>query len=128
MAGPKILLVDDEEELTSTMAERLSLRGFRVETTTSGADALRRVGETRFDIVLLDVKMPGMDGLELMTAIRREHADLPAILFTGYSSVADAERGMREGAFDYVMKPFDIDDLIEKIGCAIDKQEGRDDE
>ena len=114
----RILIVDDEVDLISTMAERLALRGFQVETATSGTDALRQVSEKDFSVLILDVKMPGIGGLKLKAEIKRKHPDLPVILFTGHSSVADAERGIREGAFDYLMKPIDIDDLIEKIRDA----------
>jgi len=114
----KVLLVDDEEDLVSTLAERLVLRGFQVETATSGTDALRYVSEDSFSVLVLDVKMPGIDGLELMIEIKQKHPDLPVILFTGHGSVADARRGMEEGAFDYIMKPIDIDKLIEKIRSA----------
>ena len=121
----RILLVDDEADLVLTLAERLALRGFQVETATSGADALRHVSEGDFSVLLLDVKMPGIGGMELMAEIKQKHADLPVILFTGHGSVADAERGMREGAFDYLMKPIDIGELIEKIGNAVGRMEGR---
>ena len=114
----KILIVDDEEELVSTMAQRLVLRGFEVATATSGTDALKRVGEEDFGVLILDVKMPGIGGLRLLKEIKQNHPDLPIILFTGHSSVADAEKGMQDGAFDYLMKPIDTDELIEKIRNA----------
>ncbi len=115
----KILIVDDEEDLTSTMVERLGLRDFQVEAATSGIDALKRVGEEDFDVLILDVKMPGIGGLQVMAEIKRQHLDLPVILLTGHGSAADAERGMREGASDYLMKPIDIDTLVEKIRDAV---------
>lgn len=121
----RILIVDDEEDLVFTMAERLSLRGFQVATATSGTDALRQVSEADFSVLILDVKMPEIDGLELMAEIKRKQPDLAVILFTGHSSVADAERGMREGAHDYLMKPIDIEKLIEKIRSAAGTKGGR---
>jgi len=121
----RILIVDDEEDLVSTLAERLALRGFQVDAATSGTDALRCVGEDDFNVLILDVKMPGIDGLELMGKIKQQQPDLPVILFTGHGSVADAERGMTEGAFDYVMKPVDIDELIEKVRTATGGKEER---
>jgi DNA-binding NtrC family response regulator len=114
----RILIVDDEEDFVSTLAERLALRGYQIETAGSGAEALRQVGEDHFRLLILDVKMPGIDGLELLAQIKTKHPDLPVILLTGHGSVADAKRGMEHGAFDYLMKPIDIDDLIEKIGNA----------
>jgi len=124
MEQPKILIVDDEEDLTSTMVERLELRGFQVEATTSGIDALKRVSETDFGVLILDVKMPGIDGLQLMAEIKRQHLDLPVILLTGHGSAADAERGVTEGAFDYLMKPIALETLVEKIRSAIGSKEG----
>ena len=120
----RILIVDDEEDLVSALAERLRLRGFQVETATTGTDALTHVSAGDFSVVILDVKMPGIGGVELMVEIMRKHPDLPVILFTGHGSVADARRGMEEGAFDYIMKPVDIDDLIHKIGNAAGRKTG----
>ena len=121
----RILIVDDEEDLVSTMAERLALRGFQVETATRATDALRHVSEEDFSVLILDVRMPGIGGLKLMAEIKRKQPDLPVILFTGHGSVADAERGLREGAFDYLMKPIDLDELIEKIRNAEGRKKGR---
>ena len=121
----KILMVDDEQDFAATLAERLRLRGFHVEAIDSGADALQRVREDTFSILILDVKMPGIGGLQLLSQIKATHPDLPIILLTGHGSVADAEKGMEEGAFDYLMKPVDIDKLIEKIGSAAGAQKGR---
>lgn len=114
----RLLIVDDEEDFLSALAQRLEFRGFRVEAASSGSDALARVGEEGFHVLVLDVKMPGIDGLELMAQIKAKHACLPVILLTGHGSVADAERGIEQGAFDYLMKPIDIDELIEKIRKA----------
>ncbi len=125
MGGLRVLIVDDEEDLVSTMAERLELRGFEVETATSGTDALAHVGKSDFSVLLVDVKMPGVGGLELMAEIKRDHPDFPVILFTGHTSVADAERGIQEGAFGYLMKPIEIDRLIEKIRNAAGTRKGR---
>ena len=120
----RILIADDEVELASALAERLQLRGFLVETATGGTEALQLSREHDFDVLIVDVKMPGIDGLDLMAAIKRDAPDLPVILFTGHGSVAEAERGMREGAFDYVIKPVDIDVLVEKIRKAAAPPEG----
>ena len=120
----KVMLVDDEEDLVSALAERLRLRGFQVETATTGSDALTHVSAGDFSVVILDVKMPGIGGVELMVEIMRRQPDLPVIMFTGHGSVADARKGMEQGAFDYVMKPIDIDDLIQKIGNAAGRKTG----
>lgn len=124
MEPARILIVDDEEELVSTLTQRLALRGFQAEGATSAAEALRRVGEHDFSVMVLDVKMPGLDGLELLAQIKQEYPDLPVILFTGHTSVRDAERGMQVGAFDYLVKPIDIDQLVEKIRNAAGRKKG----
>jgi len=121
----RILLVDDEEDFASTLAERLVLRGFQAEVATSGMDALRHVRKDDFSVLILDVKMPGIDGLGLMAEIKRKRPDLPVILLTGHGSVASAEAGMKEGAFDYLMKPIDIEELIEKIREAVGREKGK---
>ncbi len=120
----KILLVDDEEDFASILAERLVLRGFQAEVATSGVDALRHIREASFSVLILDVKMPGIDGLGLMAEVKRKHPDLPVILLTGHGSVTSAATGMKEGAFDYLMKPIEIDELIEKIRDAVGGQKG----
>ena len=120
----KILIVDDEIDLISTLAERLALRGFQVETATTGAGALERLAENGFSVLLVDVKMPGIGGLELTAEIKRVRPGLPVILFTGHSSFDDAERGMQEGACDYLVKPIDIEQLILKIRNAVGAKEG----
>jgi len=111
----RILLVDDEADLVSALAERLALRGFQVQTATSAPAAQQLLREGEFDVLILDVKMPGTGGLKLLAEIKQKRPDLPAILFTGHGSVADAERGMQEGAFDYLVKPVQVDDLVETI-------------
>lgn len=120
----RILLVDDEEEFAATLAERLVLRGFQAEVATSGLLALGRVREDDFNVLILDVKMPGIGGLGLMVEIRRKRPDVPVILLTGHGSVVDAEMGMKAGAVDYLMKPIDIDELIEKIWNAVGREKG----
>jgi DNA-binding NtrC family response regulator len=115
----RILIVDDEEDLISTMAERLELRGFQVDTATTGADALTLVAESTYSVLILDVKMPGISGLELMTRIKQEQPNLPVILFTGHSSLADARRGTQEGASAYLLKPIKIDEMMNTIRNAI---------
>ena len=125
MALSHILIVDDEEDLASTLAERLELRGFQVTAVTSGAEALDVVSANRFSVLILDVKMPGIGGLELMTRIKQEQPDLPVILFTGHSSLADAQKGIDEGAFAYLQKPIKIDKLVETVKGAIGGSEAQ---
>ena len=119
MALLRVLLIDDEEELVFTLAERLMLRGIEVEGVTSGADAIGRVQEKKFDVVVLDMKMPGMGGLEVMRMIRREQPTIKFILMTGRGSPEEGEEGMQGGAFAYLVKPINIEDLMEKMMEAV---------
>jgi two-component system OmpR family response regulator len=118
MASMRILIVDDEDELVSALVERLNLRGFQADGVTTGAEALAHLADTPCDVVLLDVKMPGLDGLEVIERIKKEHPNLEVILLTGHSSVHDAEKGKMLGAFDYLMKPVKIDDLVRILRSA----------
>ena len=86
---------------------------------------MRHVAQSAFSVLILDVKMPGIGGLELMTRIKQEQPDLPVILFTGHSSVADAERGTQEGAFAYLLKPIKIDEMMNTIRNAIGGNKGQ---
>jgi DNA-binding response OmpR family regulator len=120
----RVLLVDDEEELVETLAERLELRGISAEAVTRGEDALRLLLDYTFDVVLLDVKMPGIGGLEVLKLIRRQRPNMQVILITGHGSTEDGENGLEEGAFDYVVKPIDIETLIGKMKDAARKARG----
>ncbi|MCF8026604.1 MAG: response regulator [Desulfobacteraceae bacterium] len=114
-----ILLVDDEEEFVSTLAERLEIRGFESKAAYSGDQALSLIENNDYDVVVLDVKMPGMDGLEVMDQIKTRRPEMPVILLTGHGSTKEGMEGMHKGAFDYLMKPLDIDELISKVQEAL---------
>src|SRR3990170_337958 len=106
-------------ELVLTLVERLMLRGIEVEGVTSGADAIGRVQLVKFDVVVLDMKMPGIGGLEVMRRIKREQPGIKFILMTGRGSLEEGEQGMQEGAFAYLLKPINIEDLMKKMMEAI---------
>jgi DNA-binding response OmpR family regulator len=116
MSGIRVLLVDDEEELVSTLSERLSLRGIAAEAATSGHAALEMMRGRPFDIVVLDLKMPHIDGMEVLKALKREHPGIKVILITGHGSAYDDETPDIESADDVLLKPFDIDTLVQRIG------------
>lgn len=116
-----VLLVDDEKEFASTLAERLTLRGMNIETANSGDDALEIMSRRPADIVLLDLMMPGMGGLKVLERLRADYPQVRVILLTGMGSVADGVKGMKMGAFDYLMKPVEIDGLIQAIREAMKK-------
>lgn len=115
----RVLLVDDEEELVGTLAERLALRGYDVTYLLDGAAAVKRAAEEHFDVMVLDVMMPGMSGLEVLKEVKRGEPGLPVILLTGRGSEQDSEAGLELGAFDYIMKPVKIDRLIEIMQKAV---------
>ena len=118
-----ILLVDDEEGFVQTMSKRLIKRKMNVLKAYSGEEALKILTQnTQIDIVVLDVKMPGMDGIETLKKINHEYPLVEVIMLTGHATVESAIDGMKRGAFDYLMKPCDIDDLIKKIHEAKTKK------
>ena len=119
MKNLKILLVDDEEELVTTLAERLELRGLQAQMATNGEAALNLIETDPPQIVILDVLMPGLGGLEVLKRIKAQHPHIPVILLTGRGSTKEGIEGMQLGAVDYLMKPIDITELIKKMQQAI---------
>ncbi|MGE4537497.1 MAG: response regulator [Desulfovibrio sp.] len=117
----RVLLVDDEEIYVDTLRKRLARRGLTVLTAGSGEQALSILNENEVDVVLLDVKMPGMDGMETLSRIKQAHPRVEVIMLTGHANVDVAIRGMEQGAFDYLMKPAEMDDLYYKIQDAYKK-------
>ncbi len=113
-----VLLVDDEKDFVESLAERLQLRDFNVATALSGDEALKLVEENDFDVIVLDVKMPGKDGVETLKEIKNIEQLSQVIMLTGHATVKTAIEGMKSGAFDYLMKPTDTDELIEMINNA----------
>lgn len=114
-----ILLVDDKEEFVSALSNRLLLHGMEVHTATKGEDALAMLQEKTADVVVLDVVMPGMGGLETLRRIKETYPHIQVILLTGHASTKEGIEGMRLGAFDYLMKPADIEELIAKMKASI---------
>lgn len=117
-----VLLVDDELEFIETLGKRLTRRGLTVHLAGSGQQALDIVAATSLDVVVLDVKMPGMDGIEALRQIKALKPDLEVIMLTAHANVEVAMRGMELGAFDYLMKPVELDDLLYKIQDANKKK------
>lgn len=114
-----VLLVDDEEEFVTTLAERLQLRDIVTLVATDGETALRIMETDHPPVVVLDVIMPGIGGLQVLQQIKRKNPDTQVILLTGRGSTKDGIRGMRLGAFDYLMKPVQIEGLIQKMNEAL---------
>jgi DNA-binding NtrC family response regulator len=117
MSG-KILLVDDEKDFLDVMSERIESRGLAVTTADSAAKALEQVAAEAYDAIILDLMMPGMDGLETLKAIKEKNPDLQIILLTGHATVEKGVEAMKLGALDFVEKPADLDELTRVIKKA----------
>ncbi len=115
MAEYRVLLVDDEEEFVSALSERLELRGIEVDSSLNGEDALAIMVEKTFEVVILDVMMPGLGGLEVLKQIKSAYPNTQVILLTGHGATKEGIEGMRLGAFDYLIKPVDIEEMHEKM-------------
>ena len=123
MKTMKLLLVDDERAFLDTMTKRLEKRQIGVWAVYSGTDALDELEKNKgIEVVILDVKMPGMDGMETLVEIKKRFPLLEVIMLTGHATVETAIDGMKLGAFDYLMKPCDIDLLLSKATAAASKK------
>lgn len=119
-----ILLVDDEVEFVSTLAERLELRGINARVAYDGESALKAVAENEPQVMVLDVMMPGIKGLDVLQRVREERPEVRVILLTGQGKTRDGIEGMRYGAFAYMMKPLDLEELIRTLSEAMSAHEG----
>jgi len=117
-----ILIVDDENDFRETLVKRLQKRRMNVFGAESGQKALDIMNKLIFDVVVLDVKMPGLDGIETLREIKKKNPLVEVILLTGHASMESGVEGMNLGAFDYVMKPVNIDDLLEMIRQAFERK------
>jgi DNA-binding response OmpR family regulator len=122
MEAMKIMLVDDEERFLSTTKKLLTKKGIDAVTATSGAEALEMLQHKYIHVIILDVKMPGMDGNETLKEIKRQLPLVEVIMLTGHATVESAIDGLKSGATDYLMKPIEIDELIAKAREAFQKR------
>ena len=118
----RVLLVDDEMEFVDTLAKRMKKRNLMTSSVNSGEDALEFLDQYPADVVVLDVKMPGIDGIQTLRKVKQQHPLIEVIMLTGHANVEVAIQGMEMGAFDYLMKPMAIDDLVYKIQDAYKKK------
>ena len=118
----KILVVDDEEVIREILADFLTMEGFYVRTAEDGSGALVELSRERFDLVLTDLKMPNMGGLELLNAIRKHTPHVVTIIMTGFGTVETAIEAMKQGAYDYVLKPFKVEEVVHTIRRGLEKQ------
>lgn len=119
MTKLKLLLVDDEKDFVDTLAERLQLRGFQVLTAIDGESALRIIENDPPQLVVLDIMMPGLSGLDVLQQIKNRAPQTPVILLTGLGSTTEGTKGMHLGAYDFLIKPINIDKLIQKMEEAV---------
>ncbi|MBU4263932.1 MAG: response regulator [Proteobacteria bacterium] len=118
----KVLLVDDEEEFCNMLSERLETRGMKVNAVLSGEDAVKRVEDQNFDAIILDLAMPGIDGIETLRRIKEMRPDLEILMLTGHGTVKSGIEAMKLGAEDFLEKPVDMKVLMAKISEAKHKR------
>ena len=114
----RVLLVDDEGELITTMVERLEYRGVEADFAVSGIEALEKIKKSQFDVVVVDLKMPGMSGTEIIKKVQAEHPGIPILLMTGHG-ISLEDEDIPPGIFDYLPKPINLEELIIKMREAI---------
>jgi DNA-binding NtrC family response regulator len=115
----RLILIDDEVGFTTVMAKRLTRRGLEVTSAFSGLEAIRAMRKSEFDVAVLDLKMEDMDGIEVLKIFKKMDPDMPVIMLTGHGSEKSAGEGIQYGAYDYLFKPFEFEELIEKIHAAV---------
>src|SRR5438067_8668727 len=123
MVKGKLLVVDDEESVAVTMGAILEMDGYSVSISTSGADALRKLNESVYDLVLTDLRLDDMDGLSIVGELCRTEPDTVSIILTGYASLESAIKALREGAYDYLIKPCDVDELRAVVARGIERRQ-----
>ncbi len=125
MIGSKILLVDDEIVFTNNVSKLLTSRGYRVTAVNSGDSAVRLLTNENFDVVVLDLKMPGMDGITTLKEIKKLGLFTETLILTGHGSIDTALEAIKLGAYDYLVKPCEIDELVMKIEGAWEKKDDK---
>jgi DNA-binding NtrC family response regulator len=122
---PKVLVVDDEERFRLTLAKLLTVRGLEVTTLGSGQEALEALRQGPFDVIVLDVRMPGMNGIETLAEIKKINPLIEVIILTGHASVDAAVDIMKLGGYDYLLKPCSLEELTDKIDAAFERKLAR---
>ena len=125
MPGSRVLLVDDETIFTKNMSKLLKNRGYQVTAVNSGDNAIRELEQNHFDVIVLDLKMPGMDGITTLKEIMKLGLFTETLILTGHGSIDSALEAMKLGAYDYLTKPCEIDELVAKIEAAWEKKEDK---
>jgi DNA-binding NtrC family response regulator len=122
MARYDVLIVDDEQDFRDIMVKKLEKRHLNCDSAEDGATALEKIKAKNYDVVLLDVKMPGMDGIQTLREIKKIAPLVEVVMLTGHASVESGINGIKFGAFDYLMKPMDMDPLMEKLDAAYERK------
>ncbi len=117
-----VLIVDDEEEFREMTVKRLSKRDINCESAPDGDTALKMIAQKNYDVILLDVKMPGRDGIEILREIKKLTPLTEVVILTGHASVESGINGIKYGAFDYLMKPMELEALFEKLNAAYERK------
>jgi two-component system alkaline phosphatase synthesis response regulator PhoP len=121
MTKPSILIVDDEENLLEALKLNLELEGYEISTAADGAEALRKVDQEYFDLIVLDVMLPELDGISVCENIRIKNLDMPILMLSAKTSSADRVMGLKKGADDYLTKPFNLEELLLRVRKLIEK-------
>ena len=117
-----ILIIDDEKSIRKTLGEILSYEGYKIDEAADGEEGLKRFSQTTYDVVLCDIKMPKMDGIEFLEKAREINADVPVIVISGHGNIETAVEAVKKGAFDYISKPPDLNRLLITLRNALDRQ------
>src|SRR5579859_502324 len=118
-AAGSVLIIDDEAEIRESLQTLLEMEGFKVDTANTGEDGLAQIGDRTFDLILLDLALPGRDGMDILTEIHAYNSRLPVIMITAYGTVENAVRAMQSGASNFVQKPWDNEKLLADVRAAI---------
>ena len=122
---PKVLIVDDEERFRSNLVKLLGVKGLEAVAVGSGMEAVKEIAERPYDVIILDVKMPEMDGIQTLEEIKKIHASLEVIILTGHASVDVAVEIMKLGGYEYLLKPYSTEELVDKIERAFERKQVR---
>src|SRR6476660_7123057 len=117
-----ILIIDDEKAIRKTLSEILSFEGYRIEEASDGEEGLKKFKERTYDVVLCDIKMPKLDGIEFLQKATESNADVPVIMISGHGNIETAVDAVKKGAFDYISKPPDLNRMLITIRNAMDKK------
>ena len=117
-----ILIIDDEKAIRRTLTDILSFEGFTIDEAADGAEGIKKIKENNYDCILCDIKMPKMDGMEVLTAAREEKPDIPFIMISGHGNIETAVEAVKKGAYDFISKPPDLNRLLITIRNAMDKK------